>query len=121
MNAASNVVLAMDTHAWATLGAFVAGLIIVVALVWAVSMGIGVMRREPDRPTDSDQPHLPVTGAVHEVSELREPDEVDCQDGERLMPYELHAAGTRRSHDQHRQRWAPGSSGSFGSGGPGRT
>jgi hypothetical protein len=121
MVTASDVVLAMAPHLWATLGAFIGGLVIVIVLVWAVAMGIGVMRREPDRPTPSDQPHLPVTGAVHEISEMREPDEVHCDDGERLMPYELHAASTRRSQDQHRHRWAPGSSGSFGSGGPGRT
>ncbi|WP_037858554.1 DUF6479 family protein [Streptomyces sp. NRRL S-340] len=122
MGTASNVVLAMAPHVWATLGAFIGGLVIVVALVWAVSMGIGVMRREPDRPETSEQPHLPVTGAVEEISERREPDEVHCgDDGKRLLPHELHAASTRRSQDQHRSRWAPGSSGSFGSGGPGRT
>jgi hypothetical protein len=122
MVTASNVVLALEPHAWGTLGAFIGGLIVVVGgLVWAVGMGIGVMRREPDRPDPQEQPHLPVTGAVEEISEMREPDEVHCDDGERLMPYEIHRAGTRRSEQQHRHRWAPGGSGSFGSGGPGRT
>jgi hypothetical protein len=99
---------------------FFLGLLVVVGgLVWAVWLGIRVFRREPDRPEAEEQPRLPVTGAIEEISEVREPDEVECEDGQRLMPYELHAAGTRRSGDQHRHRWAPGSSGSFGSGGPG--
>jgi hypothetical protein len=119
MVTASYVELAAAPHVWATLGAFIGGLVVVCALVWAVGMGIGVMRREPDRPKDHEQPHLPVTGAVEEISEMREPDEVEPEDGQRLMPYEIHRAGTRRSEDQHRHRWAPGSSGSFGSGGPG--
>ncbi|MFI1163580.1 DUF6479 family protein [Streptomyces sp. NPDC020801] len=121
MDTASYVVLAVAPHLWGTFGAFIGGLVVVIALVWAVGMGIGVMRREPDRPKPSEQPHLPVTGAVHEISEMREPDELHPDEGERLMPYELHAAGTRRSQDQHRHRWHPGGSGSFGSGGPGRT
>ncbi|GHD89148.1 DUF6479 family protein [Streptomyces naganishii] len=119
---ASYAVLAASSHQWAVLGAFIIGFCVVVGgLVWAVWMGIRVMLRESERPKDTEQPRLPVTGAVHEISEMREPDEVHCEDGERLMPYELHAAGSRRSEDQHRHRWAPGSSGSFGSGGPGRT
>ncbi|MFB6957578.1 MULTISPECIES: DUF6479 family protein [unclassified Streptomyces] len=121
MDIASYVVLAVAPNVWATFGAFIGGLVIVIALVWAVGMGIGVMRREPDRPTEAEQPHLPVTGAVHEIREMRELDELHVDDGERLMPYELHATGTRRSQDQHRRRWHPGSSGSFGGGGPGRT
>ncbi|MDF3298484.1 DUF6479 family protein [Streptomyces tropicalis] len=122
MVTASSVVAASTTHEWAVLGAFIIGLIVVVGgLVWAVWLGIRVMLREPDRPSEAEQPHLPVTGAVHEIRELREPDEVTCDEGARLMPYEIHAAGTRRSHDQHRHRWSPGGSGSFGSGGPGAT
>ncbi|MET8244025.1 DUF6479 family protein [Streptomyces sp. NPDC005202] len=121
MDTASYVVLAAEPRLWATFGAFLGGLVIAGALVWAVRMGIGVMRRESDRPTAAEQPHLPVTGAIHEIREMREPDEVHPDDGERLMPYELHATGTKRSNDQHRLRWYPGGSGSFGGGGPGHT
>lgn len=121
MVTASYVELALAPHEWALIGAFAGGLVIVAVLVWTVGMGIGVMRREPDRPEESDQPHLPVTGAVEEINEMREPDEVECEDGRRILPHELHGAGTRRSEDQHRHRWAPGGSGSFGSGGPGAT
>ncbi|GAA5045276.1 DUF6479 family protein [Streptomyces sp. SID10815] len=119
MVTASYVVLAAGPQVWAVVGAFVGGLVIVCALLWAVGMGIGVMRREPDRPEAEEQPRLPVTGAIEEISEMREPDEVECEDGRRILPHELHAAGTRRSDDQHRHRWAPGTSGSFGSGGSG--
>ena len=120
MDTASYAVLASAPHVWATIGAFAGGLVIAGALVWAVTMGIGVMSREEDRPDPSEQPRLPDGGAVREEREMREPDEVQC-DGERLMPYELHATSTRRSQDQRRHRWHPGGSGGFGSGGPGRT
>jgi hypothetical protein len=50
---------------------------------------------------------------------MREPDEVPrSEDGERLGPHDL-TSGSRRSDDQSRPRWDPGSSGSFGSGGSG--
>jgi hypothetical protein len=52
---------------------------------------------------------------------MREPDEIPLNDNgsPRLMPYELHHSGSRRGDDQKRRRWLPGSSGAFGSGGPG--
>jgi hypothetical protein len=121
MDTASYAVLAAGTNVWGPLGAFIGGMFVAGALVAAVLVGIGVMRRESDRPSEAEQPHLPVTGAVHEIREVREPDEVQCDNGERLMPYELHASGTRRSQEQNRRRWSPGSSGSFGGGGGGRT
>ncbi|MFF9125146.1 DUF6479 family protein [Streptomyces sp. NPDC014889] len=121
MDTASFFAADTGTHPWVIYGAFVPGIVIAAALVWAVVIGIRVMRRESERPTEREQPHLPVTGAVHEISEMRELDELHPDGGERLMPYELHATGTRRSQDQHRRRWHPGSSGSFGGGGPGRT
>ncbi|MFF8593474.1 DUF6479 family protein [Streptomyces sp. NPDC015220] len=118
MGTASSVVLAASQNG--AIFIFFLGLVIVVGgLIWAVWLGIRVFRREPDRPEECDQPHLPVTGAIEEISEMREPDEVHCDDGTRILPHELHHAGTRRSEDQHRNRWAPGGSGSFGSGGPG--
>jgi hypothetical protein len=121
MVTASFVELALAPHQWALIGAFAGGLVVVAVLVFAVGVGIGVMRREPDRPAESEQPHLPVTGAVEEINEIREPDEVRSEGGQRILPHELHGAGTRRREDQHRPRWAPGGSGGFGSGGPGAT
>jgi hypothetical protein len=58
-----------------------------------------------------------------ESREMREPNEVPRaeDESERLTPHEVHASGTKRSEDQKRPRWSPGSSGSFGSGGSGAT
>lgn len=118
MSAAAFDVLAASQHVLNVTAAFIGGLVVAGALVWAVRLGIRVMEREPHRPTAEEQPHLPDSGAVHEIREMREPDEVPvATDGRRLMPYELHQAQSRRGDDQHRRRWRPGSSGSFGSGG----
>ncbi|MCW5249894.1 MULTISPECIES: DUF6479 family protein [unclassified Streptomyces] len=113
--------LAASSAALGTTGAFlIGGLVVVCALIWAVRIGMRVMDRELTRPRAQDQPHLPPTGAVVEEREVREPDVVRVSSGStRLMPYELHHSPSRRSPDQHRPRWVPGSSGAFGSGGPG--
>ncbi|WP_373682227.1 MULTISPECIES: DUF6479 family protein [Streptomyces] len=105
------------------IGAFVGGLFIAGALVWAVRLGISVRSKELPPPRPEEQPRLPDGGAVHEEREIREPDEVPraADESERLMPYNMHAAGTKHAADQHRKRWVPGSSGSFGGGGPGKT
>ncbi|MFJ9175589.1 DUF6479 family protein [Streptomyces sp. NPDC102360] len=103
---------------------FVVGLVVALALIWAVWMGIRFRRREPGPPDPADQPKLPRTGPVHEVREMREPDEMPHTDGgHRLTPHELHGYGnadSRRSKDQRPRRWSRGNSGAFG-GGPGRT
>ncbi|MFC7309584.1 DUF6479 family protein [Streptomyces monticola] len=101
---------------------FLVGLIVAGALIWAVWLGLRVRRREPGPPRPEEQPRLPDGGPVGDVSEVREPDEVPRDQG-RLMPHELKGdhAGSRRSGDQSPRRWSPGSSGAFGSGGPGKT
>lgn len=121
MSTATLELLAASSHALNMTVAFIGGLVIAGALIWAVRMGMSVMDREPDRPHAEDQPHLPATGAVHEEREMREPDEIPLNDdgSPRLMPYQLHHSGSRRCDDQKRRRWLPGSSGAFGSGGPG--
>lgn len=96
-------------------GAFVAG-----ALIWAVQFGMRVRDKESPSPLPEEQPRLPSTGAIREMREMREPDEVPLQERERLMPYQLRHANTRRGKDQRRKRWLPGGSGAFGSGGLGR-
>ncbi|MFE5816097.1 DUF6479 family protein [Streptomyces sp. NPDC056479] len=102
------------------IAAFVGGMVIAGALVWAVQFGMRVRDRELPRPTPEEHPHLPDTGPVHELREVREPDEVPHANGrERLLPHELHHASSKRSDDQHRKRWLPGKSGSFGGGGIG--
>ncbi|MFI7500810.1 DUF6479 family protein [Streptomyces sp. NPDC049687] len=99
----------------------VGGVVITGALIWAVRLGTKVRRREqqPGRPP-SRQPTPPASGSPHDEREIREPDEVPrAADGERLTPHQLNPSGTKRSEDQTRPRWEPGSSGSFGGGGPG--
>ncbi|MFF4350990.1 DUF6479 family protein [Streptomyces sp. NPDC001530] len=120
MNTASYELIAANSTVNAVL-AFVGGLFIAGALVWAVILGIRVRSKESPPPRPDEQPHLPSTGAVHEIREKREPDEVPiaADESERLMPYNIHALGTKHAADQRRRRWVPGSSGSFGGGGQG--
>ncbi|CAL9521204.1 hypothetical protein SUDANB15_03831 [Streptomyces sp. enrichment culture] len=121
MSTAAYELLAASQHVWNLVAAFIGGLVVAGALVWAVRVGMGVMDREEPRPAPEEQPRLPDGGAIRETREVREPDEVPLtsKDGARLMPYELHHAGSRTGKDQQRKRWMPGSSGGFGSGGPG--
>ncbi|MGV9246076.1 DUF6479 family protein [Streptomyces sp. NPDC003710] len=115
--------LAASNAAWAVLGAFIGGLVIVAALIWAVRLGIRVRRREPAPPRPSDHPKPPPGGPVMESREVRKPNEVPRAEDEsqRLTPHELHPTGTTRSENQERPRWSGGSGGSFGSGGSGAT
>lgn len=110
-------------HAFGLAVAFIGGLVIAGALIWAVRVGMRVMDKDTHHPAPEEQPHLPETGPVHEVREMREPDEmpVVADVNERLLPHDLHRASTRTGKDQHRRRWLPGSSGGFGSGGLGHT
>jgi hypothetical protein len=98
----------------------VVGVVLVGALIWAVRLGIRVRRREPAPPRPHEQPRMPASGPVRASHQSREPNEMpQSADGERLTPHELRPTGGRDSDDQRRPRWDPGSSGSFGSGGPG--
>ncbi|MFD1656702.1 DUF6479 family protein [Streptomyces caeni] len=121
MNTASYVVLAVSQQQLNVFLAFIGGMVVAGALIWAVRLGMAVRDREPAPPGPDEQPHLPDGGAVMEETEVREPDEMPhaMQESERLMPYEIHHQASRRSEDQKRKRWLPGSSGAFGSGGPG--
>lgn len=120
MESALNVLAASNGALNVTL-AFIGGLVIAGALIWAVQFGMRVRDRESPRPRPDEQPHLPDTGAVREMREMREPDEIPlAADGQRLTPHEIHHTGSRTGKDQERKRWLPGSSGSFGSGGLGR-
>jgi hypothetical protein len=123
MSTATFELAATSSEVLNVIAAFVGGLIIAGALIWAVSLGMRVRDEELPRPHPDEQPKMPETGPVHEVREMREPDEVPVteDDRERLMPYQLHHSGSKTGEDQHRRRWLPGSSGSFGSGGLGHT
>jgi uncharacterized protein (DUF58 family) len=100
-----------------------AGVACVAGLLWAFRLGFQVRRREPAPPRPEEQPRLPASGPVRETFEMREPDEVPraADDSERLTPYQVGNVRSRRAGDQRRPRWSPGSSGSFGGGGGGRT
>ncbi|MBQ0998083.1 DUF6479 family protein [Streptomyces nigra] len=120
MTTATLELAATSTEVLRWIAALAGGIFIAGALVWAVQFGMRVRDKESPRPTPEEQTHLPDGGAVHEIREVREPDEVPHgEGGERLLPHELHAASSRRSEDQHRKRWDPGHSGSFGGGGIG--
>jgi hypothetical protein len=109
-----HVELAASGAAMGMVVAFVGGLVIVGLLVWAVRLGINVRQREPAPPRSDEQPRLPESGAVGEVREQREPDEVPRtgDGGERLLPHDLHHSGSRRGDNQERPRWDTGSGGS---------
>ncbi|MFF1306671.1 DUF6479 family protein [Streptomyces sp. NPDC058307] len=121
MSTATFVLAATSSEVLDVIAAFAGGLFIAGALVWAVQFGMRVQDRELPRPLSEEQPHLPETGPIREIREMREPDEMPApvQGQERLMPHELHHSGSRRGKDQQRKRWLPGSSGGFGSGGLG--
>ncbi|MGP4048243.1 DUF6479 family protein [Streptomyces sp. 2A115] len=113
--------IAIPNEVVAGLAPFVVGLLITAMLIAAVWWGMRVRAREPGPPRPEEQPHLPPTGAVHEISEVREPDEMP-HDGTVLLPTELAALGnmyTRRAKNQKRPIWNRNSSGGFGSGGLG--
>ncbi|SOE59112.1 hypothetical protein SAMN05446589_1480 [Streptomyces sp. OV198] len=114
--------VAVSDAAIGTIGAFVGGLVVAGVLMWAVSLGVKIRRREPRRPRPDEQPREPESGPVREVREVREPDEVPkaADESERLRPHNLHASGSKRGENQDVPRWVRGSSGSVGGGGPGR-
>ncbi|MZD06520.1 hypothetical protein GTW43_15650 [Streptomyces sp. SID5785] len=113
---ATYVEVAMANSFLSAFGAFIGGLFIAGFLILAVRVGMRVLQRESRRPRPDEQPHLPKTGAVHEIREMREPDVVPLarNESERLMPYELHPAPTKRSDDQRPRLWTHGPRGSLG-------
>ncbi|GHH73295.1 hypothetical protein GCM10018793_11790 [Streptomyces sulfonofaciens] len=119
---ASETVVAFP-HVLAVVVPFLGALVVAGLLVWAFAMGIRRMMRERPRPGADEHGRLPESGPVGEVSERREPDEVTARDErDRLTPHEIPGYGnasSRRSEDQRDRKWSPGTSGSFGSGGPG--
>ena len=105
------------------IGPVVAGVVIVAALIGTVWWGYRRRQQQPPPPRPEEQPRLPDSGPVREVRENREPDEVPTS-GERLTPHQVRDHSTTASGPspaKERPRWNDGSSGSFGSGGPGHT
>jgi uncharacterized protein DUF6479 len=103
-----------------SIGLFVVAVALVALLAGGAWLTSRVRAAEPPRPRPEEQPRLPEGGAVHEVLENRESEEVVMPEGGRpLTPYELSNMQTRPGSDPKRPRWSRGSSGSFGGGGPG--
>ncbi|WP_416981148.1 DUF6479 family protein [Streptomyces sp. T028] len=100
---------------------FLVAVVVVGLMAGSFWLGARIKERESPRPRPEEQPHLPPDGAVHEIRENRESQEVPrTAKGERpLTPYELTNLQTRSSADKTRRRWSEGSSGSFGGGGLG--
>ncbi|WP_217169350.1 DUF6479 family protein [Streptomyces sp. AC512_CC834] len=95
-----------------------AAVVVVGVLIGAFAFGSRQKRRELPPPRPEEQPRMPEAGPVGEVREQREPDEMPRSD-ERTLPHDLGHRGSRTASGQDRPRWDEGSSGSFGSGGPG--
>ncbi|MEU1406741.1 DUF6479 family protein [Streptomyces sp. NPDC005728] len=100
---------------------FVVAMGVLALLAGGFWMNSRIKYREPPRPRPEEQPHLPPEGAVREIRENREPDEIPHipKGGRPLTPYELTNMHTRPSASKDRPRWSKGSSGSFGGGGLG--
>ncbi|WP_181768261.1 DUF6479 family protein [Streptomyces albidus (ex Kaewkla and Franco 2022)] len=99
----------------------VAGIVVVVGLIMAVSYGIRIRKRGDQRPSSPGE-RGPDEPKGYETTH-RVPDEVP-HDGERRMPYDFKDFDSDSHPGEHEQpppKWDEGSSGSFGSGGPGRT
>ncbi|MFE0514289.1 DUF6479 family protein [Streptomyces sp. NPDC058964] len=100
---------------------FLVAMAVLAVLAGGFWLNARVKYRESPRPRPEEQPHLPPEGAVHEIRENRESQEVPVmpKGGRPLTPYELSNMQTRPSASKDRPRWSKGSSGSFGGGGLG--
>lgn len=100
---------------------FLVAMALLAFLAGAYWLNARIKYRESPRPRPDEQPHLPPEGAMHEVQENRESQEVPVmpKGGRPLTPYELSNMSTRSSTSTDRPRWSKGSSGSFGGGGLG--
>lgn len=116
--------LAAEGGGGAATGIFpvVVGIVVVGVLIGAVALGIRVRRREPPVPSPESQPKLPEEGPTDEIMENREPYAMPHDGIRRLPPEDVHDAPDRDSHPGEpatHEKWTPGKSGSFGSGGLG--
>lgn len=112
---AMNVVLAANRDYLVAIVPFVIGIVIVLALIGAVVVGMR-LRDRGDMRSSERGPEGPDTPVEYE-RERRRSYETE-KDGKRRLPHEL--ADSSGEHDEtETPRWNEGSSGGFGSGGPG--
>ncbi|WP_031509688.1 DUF6479 family protein [Streptomyces megasporus] len=100
------------------LGPFLAGIVVAAVLILAVLFGLRLLNRGDEGiSTPNPRPERP-RGYEEGVRD----DESLPVDGRRRYPHELQEhEDTHPVGPDDRRRWSPGSSGGFGSGGPGRT
>ncbi|QPP08474.1 hypothetical protein G4Z16_21050 [Streptomyces bathyalis] len=114
-------VLAAEHDLLVGIAPLIVGLVVVVGLIVAVAYGIRIRARGDQRPSSPGE-RGPETPQDYETRH-RVPDEVP-RDGERRMPYDFKDYDSDSHPGEHEgppRKWDPGSSGSFGSGGPGHT
>ncbi|MFP8964395.1 DUF6479 family protein [Streptomyces nanhaiensis] len=100
------------------IGPLVAGVVVATLLVLAVVYGLRLLNRGDEGiSTPTEGPDEPI---VYEDGVRDE--EALPRDGRRRLPYELQEhEDTHPADPDKRPTWSPGSSGGFGSGGPGHT
>ena len=101
----------------------VVGSLVVAGLIAAVLVGMRQRRRGDSRPSGAG---VPAPGPPKVYEEGRASPSEMPHDGRRRFPYEVSDTGSVESESEtegtvRRRRWDPGSSGGFGSGGPGHT
>ena len=100
------------------LAPFVVGLVVVAGLILAVVYGMRLRDRGDMR--TSERGKLGPAEPVGDQMERRETEDVP-RDGVRRFPSELGGVDSRHADSDEPPRWNEGSSGGFGSGGPGHT
>lgn len=115
--------LALERDHLIGLAPFLIGLVVVAGLILGVGIGMRQRRRGDSRRSD---PGAPAPGPPKVYEEGRTSPSEMPRDGRRRFPYEVSDTGSTESESEaegevRRRRWDPGSSGGFGSGGPGHT
>jgi hypothetical protein len=118
-----DVPLAVERDHLVGIAPLVIGLLIVSALIFGVVLGMRQRRRGDSRPSG---PGAPGPARPKGYEEGRTSPSEMPHDGRRRYPYEVSDTGSTESESESeaevkRRRWDPGSSGGFGSGGPGHT
>lgn len=118
-----DIPLALERDHLVGIAPLVIGLVVVAALILGVGLGMRQRRRGDSRRSDPGAP-APDHPKVYEEGRTS-PSEMP-HDGRRRFPYEVSDTGSTESESEaegnvRRRRWDPGSSGGFGSGGPGHT